>query len=338
MTEDNNALMTLVARMYYLDGLGQSEIAQVYGVSRSKVSRLITEARHRGIVRISVDEYDPRHYELEQRLISGFGLRHVVVVRNTPGADENLRRTVGYFAAAEAAGWIRRTRTVGIAGGRTLGALIQAMEAQPRGMGPDVVQLMGTIGSSPSNVDASELCRMLAHRFYGKMQTVSAPAFVEDAGVRDAFLSHRQIRSVWGAFSSLELAFVGIGTLDESVFADQDLYDREVRAQLRAVGAVGEICGRFFDRWGRECTSPYQDRVISIDLDVLRQCRDVVGVTTGRTRASGIRAAIDGGLVNGLIIDEDGARGVLERVQYEQSTDEPSSGLNRKENPGTLPV
>jgi len=314
VAEDNSALMTLVARMYYLDGLGQSEIAQIYGVSRSKVSRLITEARHRGIVRISVDEYDPRHYGLEQKLVARFGLRHVVVVRNMPGAEENLRRTVGYFAASEAAEWIRQATTVGIAGGRTLGALIQAMEAQPPASGPAVLQLMGTIGASPSSIDASELCRMLAMRFHGVVQTISAPALVEDGRVREMFLSHRQIRSVWRSFSSLDLAFVGIGTLDESVFVVRDVFEPAELKQLRSVGAVGEICGRFFDARGRECESPFRERVISIDLDVLRQCGDVVGVTTGRKRAAAIRASISGKLINGLIIDEIGARAVLEEV------------------------
>lgn len=312
VAEDNSALMTLVARMYYLDGLGQSEIAQIYGISRSKVSRLITGARHRGIVRISVDEYDPRHYELEHKLVSRFGLRHVVVVRNMPGAEENVRRTVGYFAASEAAGWIRRARAVGIAGGRTLGSLIQAMEAQPLTTGPEVAQLMGTIGASPSNIDASELCRVLALRFHGVVQTISAPAFVEDSRVREMFLSHRQIRSVWRAFSSLDLAFVGVGTLEESVFVDRDVYEPAELKQLRAAGAVGEVCGRFYDARGRECESPYRGRVISIDLDVLRQRQDVVGVTTGRNRAAAVRAGIAGGIINGLIIDEIGARAILE--------------------------
>ena len=249
----------------------------------------------------------------------GAGLRHVVVVRNMPGADENLRRTVGYFAAGDAAEWIQQATTVGVAGGRTLGALIHAMEAQPPATGPEVVQLMGTIGASPSNIDASELCRMLAMRFHGVVQTISAPAFVEDARVREMFLSHRQIRSVWRSFSSLDLAFVGIGTLDDSVFVVRDVYEPADLKQLRAAGAVGEICGRFFDARGRECESPYRDRVVSIELDVLRQGRNVVGVTTGRNRAAAVRASIAGKIINGLIIDEQGARAVLEEEQNESA-------------------
>lgn len=311
VADANNALLTSVARMYYLDGLGQSEIAQIYGVSRSKVSRLISEARHRGIVRISVDEYDPHDRALEHELRSRFDLVHVVVIRSMGGNDSNVRRALGYFAAAEVAIWIGACDTVGIAGGRTLDALVQAFETQPQGNGPEIVQLMGTIGASPSKIDASELSRELAWRFRGSFQTITAPAFVEQERTRELFLSHQQIRSVWSSFGSMDLALVGVGTLEESVFVERQVLDSEELKQLAMAGAVGEICGRFFDVSGRECATPYRDRVISIELDELRQRRNVVAVTIGRRRGAALRAALDGGLVKSLVIDDEGARGIL---------------------------
>jgi len=312
MAEANTALLTSVARMYYLDGLGQGEIAQIYGVSRSKVSRLLTESRDRGIVRISVDEYDPRNRDLEQRLGTRFNLRHAIVVQGMGGTDANIRRTVAYFAAPVVAEWVGAHRTIGIAGGRTLGALVQAMEAQPQGTGPEVVQLMGTIGSSPSSIDASELSRALARRFGGTFQTITAPAFVEDARTRDLFQSHSQIRSVWSTFATMDLAMVGVGTLEESVFVERKVLDEADLQKLRKAGAVGEICGRFFDAAGQECATPYRDRVVSVGLDVLRERRDVVAVTIGRSRAAALRAALKGGLVTSLVIDDEGARGLLD--------------------------
>jgi DNA-binding transcriptional regulator LsrR (DeoR family) len=307
----NTALLTSVARMYYLDGLGQSEIAQIYGVSRSKVSRLLTEARDTGIVRISVDEYDPRDRDLERRLTERFGLRHAIVVQGMGGTDVNIRRAVAYFAAPLVAEWVATQRTIGIAGGRTLGAVVHAMEAQPHGTAPEIVQLMGTIGSSPSSIDASELSRALARRFEGTFQTITAPAFVENARTRDLFLSHSQIRSVWSTFASMDLALVGVGTLEESVFVERKVLDEDDLQKLRKAGAVGEICGRFFDATGRECVTPYRDRVVSVDLDVLRERREVVAVTIGRNRGAAVRAALAGGLVTSLVIDDEGARGVL---------------------------
>lgn len=81
--------------------------------------------------------------------------------------------------------------------------------------------------------------------------------------------------------------------------------------ELREAGAVGEVCGRFFDASGRECATPMRDRVISIDLDVLRTGRHVVAVTTGGARSGAIRAAIAGGLLHSLVIDGAGAAAIL---------------------------
>ncbi|MFM1746963.1 MAG: hypothetical protein RLZZ188_629, partial [Verrucomicrobiota bacterium] len=57
--------LRMLARLYYVDGLGQLEVARLAKVSQAKVSRLLALARERGIVRITVADYDPRHPELE---------------------------------------------------------------------------------------------------------------------------------------------------------------------------------------------------------------------------------------------------------------------------------
>lgn len=132
---ENAALLPSVARLYYLDGLGQTEIASIYGVSRSTVSRLLAAARERGVVRISVDDYDPRDRELEQRLTDRFGLRRAVVVRGMDRSSTAIRRAVGYFAGSVVAGWIGSHRTVGIASGRTLDGMIRLIEPRPHSDG-----------------------------------------------------------------------------------------------------------------------------------------------------------------------------------------------------------
>lgn len=309
---ENAALLTSVARMYYLEGLGQSEIASICGVSRSTISRLLTAAREREIVRISVDAYDPRDGELERRLRERFSLKGVVVVRAIGRSGSTVRHTVGYYAAAEVASWIAAVRTIGVAGGRTLATLVSRMEPrQHPADGCRVVQLMGTIGSTPGSIDASELARSLASRFQGTYYAVNAPAFVEDARMRDLFLSHPQLASVWGLFPSIDLALVGIGTLEDSAFLERGVLRKEDYAGLRSYGAVGEICGHFFDAEGRECPSPFRERVVSVELDTLRHHADVVAVTAGAARRDAVRAALRGGLVTSLVIDDAGAAALL---------------------------
>jgi deoxyribonucleoside regulator len=303
--------VTSVARLYYLDGLGQQQIAGMIGVSRSTVSRLLTAARDRGIVRISVDPYDPRDAALERRLSDRFQLRHAVVIR-TPGRSiETVRRTVGYYAATAVADRFKPGQTIGLAGGRTLYELVHAFAACHPPTKPRVVQLMGNIDPTTSAIDPTELSRMVASRFNGTVYTLNAPAFTSDRRTRDVFIDHEHIRTVRKLFGVLDLALVGIGSLDESAFVERRILAAADFARLRSAGAVGEICGRFYDRHGGECATDYRDRVISVELDELRRCREVVGVTNGPRRARAILAALQGRLVNSLVIDQQGAEALL---------------------------
>jgi DNA-binding transcriptional regulator LsrR (DeoR family) len=80
---------------------------------------------------------------------------------------------------------------------------------------------------------------------------------------------------------------------------------------LERAGAVGEICGRFFDARGNECATAWRDRVISVQLTQLRAIPQVVGVVSGSDRSAAILAAVRGGILKSLVIDEIGANALL---------------------------
>lgn len=89
--------------------------------------------------------------------------------------------------------------------------------------------------------------------------------------------------------------------------------------QLARCGAVGEICGRFYDRKGNECDSPWRDRVLSIDLDQIRRIPQVIAIVGGGDRSEAIAAAIKGGLLKTLVIDSQGAAALLQKKAAPQT-------------------
>jgi deoxyribonucleoside regulator len=303
--------LRLAARLYYVDGMGQAEVAQFVRVSQAKVSRLLAMARERGIVRISVAEYEPRDMELERQLQGRFGFSNVAVIKIVTGASrEEARRSVAHFGSAFAASLIPADSIVAIAGGRTMRELVLHLPEDPERR-VTAVQAMGSVDSNVGPVDAFELGRLMARRLGGSFQTINTPAFVPDRKTRDAFLALPQIRAVWQRLKQADVAFIGIGTLDNSVFVDRGVLNAGDLKKLAACGAVGEICGRFFDRNGNECDSPWRDRVISIELEQLRRTPQVIGMIAGADRAPAIAAAVRGGLIKSLIIDAPGARALL---------------------------
>ena len=77
---EREEILAFVAEKYYLEDKRQTDIAEMIGLTRSAVSRMLTEAREKGIVEIVV--HHPFRYdrELEEELKKRLGLKHVSVV------------------------------------------------------------------------------------------------------------------------------------------------------------------------------------------------------------------------------------------------------------------
>jgi len=83
-------LLAEVARLYYLNNLAEQHIAERLRVSRSKVSRMLSEARSSGLVEIRVHSPLMLATDLQDVLKGRLGLRECLVLaaprRRAPGA------------------------------------------------------------------------------------------------------------------------------------------------------------------------------------------------------------------------------------------------------------
>jgi len=307
--------LRLAARLYYVDGLGQNEVAKFVKVSQAKVSRLLALARERGIVRITVADYEPRRRDLELAVRERFGIESVIVIKAIDGlAQADLRRAVGHFAASAINESINARDIIALAGGRTIHELIHNLP-EPKNRAITVVQAMGSVDSNVSAFDAQEVGRELARRLGGSFLSLNTPAYMPDKRTRDALINLEQVRGVLDHISRANSALIGVGTLENSVFVERGVLSTSEVQALRDAGAVGEICGRFIDAEGNECDTPWRERVMSAELDQLRKIKMVTGVVSGSDRSEAIRAAIRGKLIKGLLIDEAGATALLATEQ-----------------------
>ena len=89
-----------VASLYYDQNKTQQEIADEIGITRSAVSRLLTDAREKGIVEIIVHYPWRNSPKLEQAMVATFNLKSArVLVRGTKSYEEMLKG-LGVLAAA----------------------------------------------------------------------------------------------------------------------------------------------------------------------------------------------------------------------------------------------
>src|SRR3954454_12091092 len=117
--------MVKAARMYYLDGRTQDDVARILETSRSNVSRILSAARSLGIVEIRIQDGLGRDADLEQALRERFGLAHVRVAVFHAHGDAVAA------AANLAAEWLDRAlrdgQILGLSWGRSLRAVVSAV-------------------------------------------------------------------------------------------------------------------------------------------------------------------------------------------------------------------
>lgn len=309
----DHAMLVRAARLYYLEGKSQAEVAQQIGVTRSNVSRVLTEARRLGIVEIRVHDRSGRDEDLEARLTAEFGLRDCRVAPSGGGADTSLQR-VGALAAEWLVESLPRRGSIGLSWGSAVQALADALPEGGDYPGVQVLPLVGGLSIVDSARDANMIIQTVAQKLGANSQRLFAPAVVESATTRDAILREPSIRSVLEAGRAATIAVVGVGTVGfgaSSEIIDSMHLDAAAKAEFLAGGPVGDCCTRFFDSTGAAVDSAVDDRVVAIDLDALRSIPTVVGVAAGARKAKGVRGALRGGLIDVAIVDSELAAALL---------------------------
>jgi DNA-binding transcriptional regulator LsrR (DeoR family) len=301
-----------IASLYYDHDNSQEEIAQQFGISRSAVSRLLTEARDKGIVEIIVHYPWRTSPELEQALVSTFKLKaaNVLVVANK--RYEEMLQGLGVLAARYLDRIIDDGVSIGISWGTALYEMIRAL--RPRYLhNVQVVQLIGATGSENVPTDGPALAQLLTGQLAGSCYYLYAPLVVENEAVREVLLQDRNIRETLARAEQADIALVGIGTTrsDLSSLVRAGYVSEAEEERIRAAGAVGDICGQHFSLTGEWLDIDINRRIVGISLDALCKTDTVIGVAGGSRKGAAILGALRGGYVNVLITDDQAAQKVL---------------------------
>ena len=133
-------ILLRVSRMYYEQGLTQSEIAERVGYSRPHVSRLLTHAREWGIVRISIS------HPLERILAIEADLRRRLPIESIRVAEVPESDTMGAIGRAAAellADTLLDGQVLAVGNGRSISAVARHLQPLTR-VNCTVVQLLGS--------------------------------------------------------------------------------------------------------------------------------------------------------------------------------------------------
>lgn len=310
----DTALVVRAARLYYEQGRSQTEVAQELGLSRSNVSRILTQARDRGIVEISIHDPDgpPRHHPaVEAALKARFSLReaHVVSAPRTPGLEAVARQGAVVIAARAA-----QVRSIGVSWGQTVQRVVEQLETVRLRPAPRVLPLVGGHSALDQFESGESVLRVLASRLGARAEMLYAPAVLESATTVSTLRGESSIAAVLEAAAQVELALVGIGSMglhSSPHIVEQMALSEQEQAAFLAQQPVGDVCGRFVDAHGVPLGAPTDQRVLAVTFSQLLRIPEVVGVAAGAEKAPGVAGVLRSGAIATLVVDVDLAKELL---------------------------
>jgi DNA-binding transcriptional regulator LsrR (DeoR family) len=300
---------TRAAWLYFVAGLTQAQIGKKLGLNRTRVNRLLAQARDQGLVQINITGRLASCVELEERLRQQYNLTDAVVVP-TPPDQSLIPQVIATAAAAALSTRLKDGMSVGVGWGRTLRLSIQSVPRRQLGR-LSVVSLLGGLTRGAA-MNPHETASHLADLVGAQCYYVAAPALTDTESTRDILIAQPMLREIFEKGEKVDMAFLSVGELTPTCTMTRvGLVTRAEVDDLLNAGAVGDICAHWIDREGRLVDHPLNKRVVALSPEKLKGIPCVIIASGGRTKSQALRGVLKGGMCDVIITDEQTAASIL---------------------------
>ncbi len=299
-----------VCTYYYIDSLSQQEIAERMGISRSQISRMLTQAKASGIVTITIKNPFSEEQKYEKWLTQKFNLLDAVVIDAADEDSFNLIRRMSQSMTEVLNAALKDNSTFGVMAGTSINAISENIGPIER-EGLRVVPLVGGVGSH-GKWQANLNGRNFGDNFGCQFMSLNTPLMIGSAEMRAALTSEPEIAGGLRCGREASTAIVGIGQvstaatiLSTGVFSQSEigeLIEKGVNPNPM-VGAVIVKDGKIID------FSAYS-RMIGLPADHLKRIPKVIGVAWGQEKVPAIAATLRGRWVDILVTSLPTARAI----------------------------
>ncbi len=304
-------LVHTVMVLHFVEGQKQAEIAERLNLSTSKVSRLITQGRKLGMVKISVESPFQRLMSLEEELTKSGALKTSIVTPTYPGNPDTTLKQVGIVAGIHLLEGLRDGDIIAITGGRAVSAVVDNIKPE-RKINVTVVPLTGGV-QGKFFTDVNSLATRLADTLGGHAMVAHAPLFAESREQRDMLMQMGPIRDVFDVSRRATVALVGIGSILSPGSSYYDLHPlaSKDRENLVKKGVVGEFMAQLIHQDGTRADYALNDRIVAVEPHEIAHCKRIIGVAAGEFKVCPIHAVMSGHYVTALVTDEETTKAVL---------------------------
>jgi len=288
-----------------------AEIAERLNLSRQTVGRHLQRARDQGVVKIVIDSPLIRCTELEADLEDRFGLKEAYVITPLSNTEEAVKDGLGVAGAEFIERSVVPRDVIGVAWSTTVLACAENLNSV-NCEDVTVVQLNGSLDRAAFSTRAEYIIEKIARAFNADQVTLPIPLMVDRPEIIDSLMSDSRLASNLEQARKATFAIFGVGDISpQSSLYKTGYMDNDLLSSLRSAGAVGEICGRYYNDNGDSCMPGLDNRIMAIELSELRHKRISVAVAGMPHKTAAILGMLRGHFCNVLITDEETAKVIL---------------------------
>ncbi|MBW8909236.1 MAG: sugar-binding transcriptional regulator [Mesorhizobium sp.] len=297
------------AWMYFVEQMTQNEIADVLGVGRVTIVRMLADARSRNEVKITIESELLEIVRLERALEKTFGLQQALVAPlSDPNADPipAIAAKTGMFLSDAMKSGMR----VGVGWGVTLFHTLPFISAKSLA-DFSVISLLGGVGVA-RRVNPAEFAWRFAQIFQGDGYLMPTPAVVDSVETKIALVERCGLQEIFEMADALDAVLLSVGGIASATTFSRGGFLKEAdREALLARGAVGDLLFHFYDRNGDLVDHPVNSHVMSVDVDRLRKAPIRILTSGGAEKTEALLGAMNLIAPTVLITDEESARRML---------------------------
>ena len=298
--------ITRAAWLYYNDGLTQNQIADMLGVSRIKVSRLLEKGRQSGLIELRINSPYAGCLTLQQELISAFNLVDARVVPEV--GDLAVVPRIGRAAASFLVQKLEPNDLLAIGWGEaTTTALRYTAPVFPQ----NNIALVSLTGGVSAYIGTTGLYGPQNHA-----HLIPTPLRVSSQELAEMLRLEPYVAHVLDMAATARIALIGVGAVSSTATLVRYGYCTRDEIELfKRRGAVGDILGYFYDGDGEILDLELHKHVVAVSPEDLRRIPNLAAAAAGPHKVDAILGLLRGKLANILVTDQATAVELLRRAK-----------------------
>lgn len=237
--------------------------------------------------------------DLESRICQLLGARSVLLAQGDYDESDRTRKEMAQMGVRLLLETMRKSSRIGITGGTTMAALVEAMPDAAAHHAEMVLPARGSVGRK-LELQADTLAAKLAEKIGAEYRMLHLPDNLSPI-ILNEMKKEPEIAETIEELKRVDILLLGVG--DAMEMAEKRRLDAATCQMLRENQAVAEACGYYFDHCGKVV---YETNSIGIDFRTVQHMQRVIVSAGGKKKAASL-LALSKSMTNAVFILDEGA-------------------------------